>query len=301
MEALHYSFSSREAEALVIGKEASESLVEMQGIQGKEFNVMKSSLAPGVLRTISTGLARGRKSISLFEIRPTFTKAQKPKENSNLETGVLESQKLAIAITGFDLDEDWEGINREATFFTIKGIVESLLASLGRKGFRYMVKDLPAMFHPGQAAGLFLGNRPLGFMGRVHPRIEKAIDLSQPVYLAEFDLNALFTGLKGTDRYRPFSRFPQVDRDFSATVEESVTAEKLRSIALEAGKPLTKDLRFFDVYRGERVPKGHVSYAFRITLQAEDHTLTDAEISGTQTAIMNALTKGVAAKFAGLS
>jgi phenylalanyl-tRNA synthetase beta chain len=72
-------------------------------------------------------------------------------------------------------------------------------------------------------------------------------------------------------------------------------------VVTKAAKPLLKDFHYFDVYKGARVPEGHVSYAFRVTLGADDHTLTDAEIAGTQEKIMKELEKEFQAKFAGLS
>lgn len=299
-EALNFSFSSREAEALVLGKEATAALVEMQGIQGKEFNVMKSSLVPGLLRNVSQNLARGRTHVALFEIRTCFSQAGGARKDTKLDTGVAETERLAIAVTGPALVEDWEGKREVADFYSLKGIVETLFEAFGRRGIQWNARELPAYLHPGQAAALFLGNRAFGAVGRVHPRVEKALDLGQAVYVAEMELGRLVSNAPVQHRFKAFSRFPTVERDFSATVKDSVDSATLRALALKSAKPLARDVRFFDVYRGERVPAGHVSYAFRVLLSAEDHTLTDKEISDAQAAIMRTLEKEVGAKFAGL-
>jgi phenylalanyl-tRNA synthetase beta chain len=92
-----------------------------------------------------------------------------------------------------------------------------------------------------------------------------------------------------------------VERDFSVLVKESVNAQMIRSLVTKVAKPLLKSFHFFDVYKGSRVPEGHISYAFRIELGANDHTLTDAEISSTQEKVMKELEKQVQGKFAGLN
>jgi len=84
-------------------------------------------------------------------------------------------------------------------------------------------------------------------------------------------------------------------------VEEKVSAQAIRQLVSKVAKPLMKEFRFFDVYKGSRVPDGHVSYAFRVVLGANDHTLTDAEISAVQEKIMKEMQKEFQAKFAGLS
>ena len=84
-------------------------------------------------------------------------------------------------------------------------------------------------------------------------------------------------------------------------VKESVNAQMIRALVSKIAKPRLKDFHFFDVYKGSRVPEGHISYAFSIQLGANDHTLTDAEITSTQEKIMKELEKEFQAKFAGLS
>ncbi len=143
-------------------------------------------------------------------------------------------------------------------------------------------------------------NKPFGYVGRLHPRVEKNFDFEQDVFYAEFRLDALLTNERKISAFREFSHFPEVERDFSVLVKESVNAHKIRQLVQKTLRPLLQDFHFFDVYKGSRVPEGHVSYAFRIVLGALDHTLTDGEITEAQQKVMKELEKELQAKFAGL-
>jgi phenylalanyl-tRNA synthetase beta chain len=138
-------------------------------------------------------------------------------------------------------------------------------------------------------------------MGRLHPRVEKNFALEQDVFFAEFRLEDLLTDERKAVLFKEFSNFPLVERDFSALVQDSVNAQRIRASVTKLAKPLLKDFVFFDVYKGSRVPEGHVSYAFRVVLGADDHTLAEEEIRQTQENIMKGLEKEFQAKFAGLS
>ena len=53
------------------------------------------------------------------------------------------------------------------------------------------------------------------------------------------------------------------------------STERLR----DRGRLLVDDLALFDVYRGTGIDEGDRSLAYRLRLQAPDHTLTDAEVA----------------------
>jgi phenylalanyl-tRNA synthetase beta chain len=185
-------------------------------------------------------------------------------------------------------------------FYSIKGTLESIFELLGLESARFQEGSDRSYLHPGQSATLLSGNKPFGHVGRLHPRVEKSFDLDQDVFYAEFQLDVLLSNDRKIYTFREFSHFPEVERDFSVLVKENINAKMIRALVAKSAKPLLQDFHFFDVYKGSRVPEGHVSYAFRIVLGALDHTLTDAEIVAVQGKIMKELEKEFAAKFAGL-
>jgi phenylalanyl-tRNA synthetase beta chain len=136
------------------------------------------------------------------------------------------------------------------------------------------------------------GNR-LGTFGQLHPQLRQERGLPDAVYAFELDLDVLLDSLDGeenlTPAFRPYSTFPASDRDiaFFAPTQVSV-AEFERAISKAAGT-LLESVEVFDEYRGENVPTGQRSLAFRIVYRASDRTLTDADIEPVHQKVREAL------------
>ena len=60
---------------------------------------------------------------------------------------------------------------------------------------------------------------------------------------------------------------------------DSVPSSALEAALREAGADLLARVQLFDVFRSERLGEGCRSLAWRLRLQANDRTLTDAEVS----------------------
>ena len=91
----------------------------------------------------------------------------------------------------------------------------------------------------------------------------------------ELDLDATLAALPPRYAYTPVPRFPAALRDVALIVDENVTAERVAAEIRTAGGDLLRDVRLFDLYRGENIPAGNKSLAYALTYQAEDRTLTD--------------------------
>jgi phenylalanyl-tRNA synthetase beta chain len=298
-EALNYGFTSLEALRKVHAEAELGKVVEIANPVTADYSVMKPSLLSGLLSNLAHNFAHKRRDLRLFEVRKVFVRSEKPAfDDARLETGVQEELQLGLLMTGAEVDEFWQGKATPVDFYSVKGTLESVFELLGLQGVQYQPGTDRSFLHPGQSASLQIGNRVIGSLGRLHPRVEKNFDLDQDVYYAEIKLGSLLTNERKIYTFQEFSNFPEVERDFSVLVKESVNAQMIRASVTKLARPLIRDFHFFDVYKGSRVPEGHVSYAFRVVLGA-DHTLTDAEISGLQQKIMAGLEKEFQARFAG--
>jgi phenylalanyl-tRNA synthetase beta chain len=302
-EALNYGFSSPEVLSKAHGEEELKNLVRVANPVTFDYSVMKPSLVTGLLQNVQQNFAHRAKNLRLFEVRRVFAgDAKAPKDaDPRTLTGIDESVHLAMLMTGAEVDETWEGKNTPVDFYSIKGALESVFELLGTGGISFKPGTDKSFLHPGQSATILVGNRAVGCVGRVHPGVEKRFEIDQDSFYAELYMDALVKDDVRMVQFKEFSKFPEVERDFSALVKDDVNAAMIRAAVTKAAKPLLRDFLIFDVYRGTRVPEGHVSYAFRVSLGANDHTLTDTEISGAQSSIMKALEKEFGAKFAGLS
>jgi phenylalanyl-tRNA synthetase beta chain len=300
-EALNYGFTAPELLAKAHDPAELSSLVEVANPVTVDYSVMKPSLLTGLLQNAQQNFAHRLKDLRFFEMRRVFGKGQVGEEDPRIATGAKEEIHLSLLITGAETDEFWQGKPANVDFYSLKGALESIFEMLGTGGVQFRPDAGRSFLHPGQSAAILIGNKEAGVLGRLHPRVEKNFELDQDVYYAELKMDALVSDERRIHAFKEYSNFPLVERDFSALVKDSVNAQMIRSVVSKAAKPLLKDFLFFDVYKGSRVPQGHISYAFRVVLGANDHTLADTEIASTQEKIMKELEKEFQAKFAGLS
>ena len=160
----------------------------------------------------------------------------------------------------------------------------------------YEPADHPS-YHPGRSASLVVNGKPAGVLGELHPLVRKAFDLpDQPVCAAEFDLEVLLeAALAGA--YRSVSRFPAVREDIAVVVDEAVPAAQVEAAIWNASgtQGVLREVRLFDVYRGEQIGAGRKSLAYRLVYQAADRTLTDEDATQLRTKIVKTLERELSA------
>jgi phenylalanyl-tRNA synthetase beta chain len=259
--------------------------VRLQNPISSEREVMRHSLLTGVLDVAAANLQHTN-DVRLFEIGAVYL----PRPDKKLPD---EPRRLAVVLCGVRQQEFWA----EATdtppqpldFFDLKGIVEALLTDLHVANMAYRPIKAPAL-HPGRAAELVVGERMIGQFGELHPKVAEAFNLGgRAVLMGEIDLEALRSMLPARHLYQPVPRFPAALRDLAVMVEESMPAERVASEIRAAGGALLRDVRLFDLYRGENIPAGHKSLAYALTYQADDRTLTDNEVKKAHDKIMGRL------------
>ncbi|WP_257280562.1 phenylalanine--tRNA ligase subunit beta [Endozoicomonas sp. ISHI1] len=233
-----------------------------------DLSVMRTSLLPGLVKTVSYNLNRQHSRVRLFETGQTFVR----------EDGVLRQEnQIAAVITGSRYPESWAIKAEPVDFYDLKGDVEALLALGGAAGdFRFEKASHDAM-HPGQCAALIRDDKVIGHLGALHPSLAKSLDLNGAVLLFEASLEAVSQG-KVTE-FTPLSKFPEVRRDLALLVREEVAADSLNQVIREEASELLKDVRIFDVYAGKGIAEGHKSLALGLTLQHASRTLKDEEVN----------------------
>lgn len=182
---------------------------------------------------------------------------------------------------------NWSEQSSKFDFYDLKGDLEALFASLNLKKVQFVAAEHSAL-HPGKSSAILIDGQPAGWCGVLHPRIVDALDLQDEVILFELGLNALFN--KEPVRYRQISKFPQIRRDLSLLVDDSLTAAQIEAVVRDLVQPeWLKAFDVFDVYTGGSIPEGKKSLAIAITLQDDQRTLVDSEINATISAIIKKL------------
>ena len=262
-------------------------LVAVANPLSAKFDTMRPSLLPGLVDALAHNRRHGRRDVRLFEIGTRFA-----------PTG--ETRAIGMAWTGNAGSDHWSGGEREVDFFDAKGAVEQLCAVL----------RVPVRFEPvragylvaGQAASVLVADGPargeaVGVAGQLPPGIADARGLPRQdrVIVVELSLDALDRArVTAGDAATPLPRHPTVVRDLSIVVSNALPAEIIRGTILAAGSDLPAPLAastFFDRYQGKGVPDGAVSLSIRLTFQAADRTLTDAEVNRSVETILAALTR----------
>jgi phenylalanyl-tRNA synthetase beta chain len=177
------------------------------------------------------------------------------------------------------LPEQW-GVPKEqrgtVDFYDVKADVAALLvATAENESFKFEAGVYPAL-HPGRAARVLRRNRPVGWLGELHPNLVRALDFTYPPVLFELDAETALAVHRVS--YQEISRFPQVRRDLAVVVDEGVTLSTLAERVSLAASSLLRDLRVFDVYRGPGLEPGRKSVALGLIFQDISRTLTDDDV-----------------------
>ena len=244
-----------------------------------ELGVMRTSLWPGLLQTVARNLNRQHRRVRVFETGRVF--------RTGKGGGLAQVPMIGGAVSGDALPQQWGEEAREADVFDLKADVEALLG-LGGATRPWGMEPLedPAL-QPGQAMAVTLDGARVGRLGRLHPAVQRGLDLEQPALLFELELEKLQN--RSIPRFSAVSRQPAIRRDLSLSVEEGVAAGAVDEIIRRtAGEVLTK-LELFDVYRGKGIDSRRKSLTFALTLQHSSRTLRDTEVDGILARVLSAL------------
>ncbi|MGH8547203.1 MAG: phenylalanine--tRNA ligase subunit beta [Methylococcales bacterium] len=249
-----------------------------------DLAVMRTSLWCGLLTTAQRNLNRQQSRVRIFESGLKFV--QTP-------SGIEQKKCLAGLILGMVDDEQWAQQSHAVDFYAAKADVEALL-DLSGQPFSFLAQPHPAL-HPGQSARIVTGDgNPAGWIGMLHPKLEKVLDFDTRVFLYELDQNVLQAGT--LPKFQALSRFPQIRRDLALIVAEEVTSVRIVESVSGVQRTLLKDIKIFDVYRGQGVESGRKSVALGLIFQDSSRTLKDSEIDAIVSKIVKSLEQEFDAK-----
>ncbi len=250
-----------------------------------DLSHMRVSLWPGLLGVLRQNLSRQQERARIFESGLRFCH----------EAGeIRQIGSLAGLMAGPRWPEQWSADRTACDLFDLKGDLEAMLALTGApEQFCFIPDEHPAL-HPGQAARIRRGEVDVGWIGALHPKHQVLFDISIAPYLFEIDMD--ITSEAVIPEYRNISRFPAVRRDLAVALEERISSESLIKEVKKAAGDLLREVRIFDVYRGDRIDSGLKSVAFGLILQESSRTLTDDDVDGVVQAVISRLERNLKAK-----
>lgn len=246
-----------------------------------EMSVMRLSLWTGLLQAVSYNQNRQQSRVRLFETGLRFV----PDESA--ENGVEQTQMIAGVISGSRHEEHWNLEKAAADFYDLKGDVESLLAVTGKLSeFRFEKAEIDAL-HPGQTAAIYKNDQLVGYIGALHPELERKLGLNGRTLMFELALGEILD--LNIPQARDISRFPANRRDIAVVVEEQVDAKNVLQLIEKVGGNYLVDLNLFDVYRGKGIDEGFKSLAIALTLQDNEKTLEEKDITEVVSRVVDTL------------
>jgi phenylalanyl-tRNA synthetase beta chain len=284
-EAVNLAFVSQ---ALLQQWGLTERLVPLANPLSADLAVMRPSLLPGLIEALSHNRARQQERVRLFELGRVFAAGDPP----------VETPSLAIVACGSARAEQWGEPARPLDFFDLKGDLDALIA-WGGEPQRWAVHadGLPAWLHPGRAARVTRDGETAGYLGALHPRLAKQLDLGPDVHVLELALEPLLG--RRLPRAQAVPRFPAVRRDIAVDVPEQVSWSQIEQAVRATLGGTLAELRLFDRYSGKGVEAGRKSLAMGLILQDASRTLTDDDADRCVRNAVSALEAGCEAKLRG--
>ncbi len=250
-----------------------------------EYSALRTDLVNGLIDAFQYNLEQGNGPLNAFEIGHVFWSE---------EDGLNEAESVGGILGGDPTQGKWFRAGREQplTWFEAKGLLESVFIRLGLV-VEYQPDRRDHRLHPGRTASLWIRGSRLGTFGQLHPQLRQERGLPDEVYIFELDVDVLLGQMDQDEAlvpiFKPFSAYPPSDRDIAFFISTQTSVVELERTIRKAGGNLLESVELFDEYRGENVPEGQRSLAFRLVYRASDRTLTDEDIEPVHQKVREAL------------
>jgi phenylalanyl-tRNA synthetase beta chain len=248
-----------------------------------DLSVMRPSALANLIAAAASNADRGIPGAALFEIGAVYR-----------DTTAQGQVMTATGLRSGDAEaRHWSGPARGVDAFDAKADALAVIDTLGvNTASLQITRDAPEYYHPGRSGALRLGPTIIGFFGDIHPKVLARMKRDEAYCGFEIFLSALPQPKKKGPRKELLKLSPlqPVTRDFAFVVDEKIEAEKILRHVKAVDKTLITDISLFDIYQGKGVEAGKKSFAFSVTLQPVDKTLTDDEIQAISKKIIDAVT-----------
>ena len=284
-EAINYSFvGQKDLDAFGLSKE---DRIAMMNPLSEDLNVMRPTIAPGLMVALKNNLAQGASSVRLFELANVFH------YDSSSSTTAREVGMMGIIMSGSRYEGGWPREEAELDYLDLKGVVEDFMRFLHLDGFAVRQLEKHAYFTP--AVEISAAGHALGVMGRIRPDLADRYNARGAVWMAEFNMDEVRAAYDGAGiHFKPLDIYPPVRRDITVSAPECMKVAEIIDAITAMKRPLLKEVALQDVF----VPKmGDTrNLTFRLTFRHENRTLRDAEVDKERDKIAAGLVKALGVK-----
>lgn len=278
-EAITYSFIDEKLAAMLSD---TTDTVKLLNPLSAELSVMRTSLLPSLAKALSYNVNRQQYNVRLYEFGHGYRQNNRQLQHSEKLTGIA---------TGYVHPMQWGFRERQIDFFDVKGDIEQIFNQLNVLADISYTRSEKPFLHPGQSAEVHYQGKSIGFVGALHPNVQKKLDIDTRVLAFELDIATI-----SHDRLvvaESLSKYPEIRRDISVLMAQGHQAADIVTAIHGVSDKLITDVKLFDVYIGRNIPKNTKSMAIAIYLQDKNKTLTDEQAD----TVVNKITTLLAKKF----
>jgi phenylalanyl-tRNA synthetase beta chain len=263
-----------------------EYVVKIANPISRDMEALRTSLLPSMLEVIRENIFKGNTSLRLFEIGNSYF-------HHNTIAGKYlpeysEITQLLIALTGEQNPLRWDEKPRNIDFFDIKGEIESFFKKIFLDNIKFIhYPNTNALSERG--VHIEINKEYVGKIGSVRKEILKQFDIENDVLFAEIDIEKVIGKINAERHYKALPKYPSIIRDIALVIESNIMMDNIEECIKSSGTSLLKRIELFDTYSGKQINDSKKSYAFRLEFYSEEHTLTQNEIDGLMTHIINEL------------
>ncbi len=263
-----------------------EDAIDIKNPLTSEQESMRTSLVPGMLGALVWNINRKSKDLKFFELSNVYLK--KPGDE------YAQRKSLCIGIAG-QAFSSWTGAARDAGFFELKGIIETLLSELGITGvsFRYARRPFLA---PAQCAELLIGDTVAGAFGEVSRKALAGFDIREKAYILEADADVIIRHVMLEKSFRDLPKYPAISRDISLLAGKENSNDAIMAVIRKAAGGILKEAHLIDRYTGKQIPEGKVSLTYRLEYQDPARTLQEKDVAEAHTRVLQELDEKFGAK-----
>lgn len=246
--------------------------VQISNPLGEDTGIMRTTMLPSMLETLSRNYNLRNESAALFEVGTIYL------PDDDEQKLPEEKRTVLIGLYGNDYD-----------FYSLKGIIESLLDSLNISDAEYLPFSKYSAYHPGKTAQIIKNGLVLGTVGEIHPLVLKNYEMDIKTICAVLNIDELSKSIGKDKIYASLPKFPSTARDLALICDDDLPVAKIEKIIKENCGDILEQVKLFDVYKGKQIQEGKKSVAYSLSFRAKDRTLSDSEIDEVMTKLIASL------------
>lgn len=234
---------------------------------------LRSNLFSSLLNIYLSNLEKNSVSSKYFEINTVFDKGKHEKyeniPNQLYTLGVLTPSRVTNA--------DLRGEDKSFDIYYVKNLISTLI---GEFNVKYLHKP---GFHKRLSFLILKNGKQVGFFGQLSYELMDDLNLEDPIYLMELNIENIDSTTKETNDFIPLAQYPFIKFDLSFTVPVDFIAADLISFVLTKLDKNENNINIFDDYVTEKSR----NLGIRISTRNYDQTYSEDEARGILDMIVN--------------